>query len=82
MPALAIFAPSSTRNFDLGGVNGNELYAEPMHKEIHFTARHFASPSLQHNGGFQSICRGQQTGSILANMFKETLPFGFTQKDR
>lgn len=81
MPALAVSAPPSTSNLHLGGVDGNEFYAESMNKEIHLTARHFAATSFQHNSGFQSIWCGQQAGPVIANAFEETLPLGLCQKD-
>src|SRR6476661_6523039 len=81
MPALAVSAPSSASHFDLGGVDGNEFYAEPMNKEIQLTARHFAVTRFQHNSGFQCIWCGEEAGSVIANTFEETLPFRLCQKD-
>lgn len=57
MPAFAVFTPSGARYLDLRGVRGNEFYIEPMKKEIHLTACHFAATSFQHNGGFQGVWR-------------------------
>jgi len=38
MPALTILAPPGASDFDLGGVNGHDLNAEPMKKQIEFAA--------------------------------------------
>ena len=81
MPAFAIFAPTGASNFDLGCVNGHNFHVEPMKKKIELAASYFAAASLQHDSGFQRICRGQQASSVLANALEKTLSFRFGKKD-
>ena len=77
MPAFAIFPPAGAGDFDLGCVHGYDFNAEPMQKEIKFTASDYAAASFEHNGGFQDIRGRHQSRTILLNKIEEPLPLRF-----
>ena len=80
MPALAKSAPSGASDFDLISIDGYDLNAQPMKKEVEFTARSDTSASFQHYGSLQSVCGGDQARTVFADEFEEFLTFRLGEK--